>query len=165
TTWMGMLRLLALEMTLSSEAIFDAVSSPSVMTTMALVMGAVWKFASLDSVISKANSLSIPIHVVGLGEASELDSTFSTDGSNTTLIQNLRDLASKTGGFYASASSADELVELADTIAIGLTGGFEAASVRLDPVPPSGTVVRGRIRAKYSDGSFGPYTDWNFVAP
>ena len=122
------------------------------------------QLANLESVIAKANSYSIPVHVVGLGAASEVDATYNVN-ANTDLIADLRDLASKTGGFYASAASADELVSLADTIAAGLTGGYEAASVTLKPVPPSGTVVTGRIRAKYSDGTTGPWSDWSFVAP
>jgi hypothetical protein len=122
---------------------------------------------SLDEVIARAKDLEIPVHVVGLGKASE--QYFQTGGAdNADLVEILRRLASETGGFYASVSSPEDLEQLAQTIVIGLTGGYETLSVTLDPVPPSGTLVTGRIRVK-SKGSTSdedaPFQSWSFRAP
>lgn len=124
--------------------------------------------ATLADVIAKANSLEIPIHVVGLGPAGEkFNELFQGTESNVDIVKDLRVLAQDTGGFYASVDNPDELRELAEFIAIGLTGGYTSTTVRLDPVPPSGTIVKGRIFIKdpESGKKVEPGEPWDFVAP
>lgn len=124
--------------------------------------------ATLADVVSKAQALEIPIHVVGLGPAGEkFNELFQGTRSNDEIIKDLRRLAQDTGGFYASVDSAEELTELAEFIAIGLTGGYTTTSVKLDPVPPSGTIVKGRIfvRDPETGDAIEPGEEWEFVAP
>jgi hypothetical protein len=123
---------------------------------------------TLDSVIAKANTVDIPIHVIGLGTASEeYQELFNTDVSNSDLLKDLRRLAGETGGFYASVTNERDVVELAEVIAAGLTGGYTTTTVVLDPIPPSGTKVFGEIcpvDPKTRD-KVGACEEWSFVAP
>lgn len=127
-------------------------------------------YLSLSEVITKANRMEIPIHVIGMAEASEFGANYATSagsGSNRA-ISELRRLADDTGGVYASVHSADDLVGVAETIALGLTGGYETATVKLDPVPPPGTLVKGRVKLRGLgdlDISESLAGDWEFVAP
>lgn len=125
-------------------------------------------FCNLEDVISKAKSLDIPIHVIGLGPASEdFQELFNTDQPNDELLTDLRRLANETGGFYATVTNERDIVELADVIAIGLTGGYTTTTVVLEPIPESGTEVKGEIcpvDAKTGEKA-GECEPWSFVAP
>jgi hypothetical protein len=122
---------------------------------------------SLEDVIAKAKGLDIPIHVIGLGPASEdFQELFNTAETNEDLLKDLRRLANETGGFYASVKSERDIVELADIIAIGLTGGYTTTTVVLDPIPASGKEVVGEICPVDAKGEkAGECEPWSFVAP
>ncbi len=125
-------------------------------------------FCTLDDVIEKAKTLEIPIHVVGLGPASEdFQELFNTAEKNDDLLTDLRRLAAETGGFYASVTSERDVVELAEVIAIGLTGGYTTTTVVLEPIPESGTEVVGEICPvdPKSGDKAGECEPWSFVAP
>lgn len=124
--------------------------------------------SSISEVIEKSKALEIPIHVVGLGEAGEkFNELFQGEDSNADIVADMRRLASETGGFYASVDSAEDLQRLAEFIALGLVGGFTTTTVELDPIPASGTIVRGTIYVKdpESGDPVKPGEPWEFVAP
>ena len=123
---------------------------------------------SLGDVIAKAQSLEIPVHVIGLGPASEdFQELFNTAEKNDDLLSDLRRLANETGGFYASVTSDRDIVELAEVIAVGLAGGYTTTTVVLDPIPPSGTEVTGEICPvePVTLDKAGECEPWSFVAP
>ena len=124
--------------------------------------------ATLEEVIEKAQNLEIPIHVVGLGPANEkFNELFQGTEDNSESIKDLRLLAGSTGGFYASVDRAEDMTELAEFIALGLTGGYTSTQVVMDPIPPSGTIVRGTIFVRDPDTGkkVEPGEPWEFVAP
>jgi hypothetical protein len=125
-------------------------------------------FCTLDGVIARAKDLEIPIHVVGIGAArDDFKEYYQTDEDNSMVVDSLRRLSGETGGFYASLGSHDDLVQLAEVIAIGLTGGYTKTSVVLEPIPPTGTKVVGEICPV--DGETGEKVGdcepWEFIAP
>jgi hypothetical protein len=123
---------------------------------------------TLNEIIEKAQNLEIPIHVVGLGPANEkFNEIFQGTQDNSESISDLRRLAGETGGFYASVDSADDLTQLAEFIAIGLAGGYTTTQVVLDPIPPSGTIVKGTIFVvdPETGEKVEPGEPWEFVAP
>jgi len=123
--------------------------------------------ASLEQVIVRAQELEIPIHVVAIGMASDkFRDSYQTDIDNNAIVSDFQRLAQETGGFYATVDSNDDLVALAEVIALGLTGGYEKLVTTLEPVPSCGTVVRGKIYA--GDPKENPDLqgeDWSFIAP
>jgi hypothetical protein len=123
---------------------------------------------TLNEIIEKAQNLEIPIHVVGLGPANEkFNEIFQGTQDNSEAISDLRRLAGETGGLYASVDSADDLTQLAEFIAIGLAGGYTTTQVVLDPIPASGTIVKGTIFVldPESGKKVEPGEPWEFVAP
>ncbi len=123
--------------------------------------------ATLEQVIAKAKEKEIPIHVIALGQASsKYQDSYQTDIDNKEIVTDFQRLAAETGGFYATITSNEDLVALAEVIALGLTGGYEKLVAELDPVPACGTVVKGTIYAgnpKENPDLQGE--DWSFVAP
>jgi hypothetical protein len=123
---------------------------------------------TLNEIIEKAQNLEIPIHVVGLGPANEkFNEIFQGTEDNSASIKDLRRLAGETGGFYASVDSAEGLTQLAEFIAIGLAGGYTTTQVVLDPIPASGTIVKGTIFVvdPETGEKVEPGEPWEFVAP
>lgn len=122
---------------------------------------------TLQEVIARANELEIPIHVVAIGQASDkYRESYQTDMDNTDIVTDFQRLANETGGFYATVSSNEDLVALAEAIALGLTGGYEKLVTTIEPIPSCGTVVKGKIYA--GDPTENPEIegqDWSFVAP
>ncbi|MEL6342253.1 MAG: vWA domain-containing protein [Myxococcota bacterium] len=104
--------------------------------------------ASLESVISRANALGIPVHVIGLGVASDLDVASSSSG---TAVTQLRRLAEGTGGYYGAVSSADALPQLAANIAKGHCGGYSDLTLRFDEPAATGETVNARVVLKGTD--------------
>lgn len=123
--------------------------------------------ASLEQVIARAQELEIPVHVVAIGMASDkFRDSYQTDIDNNAIVSDFQRLAQETGGFYATVDNNDDLVALAEVIALGLTGGYEKLVTTLEPVPSCGTVVRGKIYA--GDPKENPDLqgeDWSFIAP
>jgi hypothetical protein len=125
-------------------------------------------FCTLDGVIDRAKQSEIPIHVIGIGAAREdFKEYYQTEEDNSEVIESLRRLSGETGGFYASLGNHDDLVQLAEVIAIGLTGGYTKTSVVLDPIPPSGTKVVGEICPidAESGEKISDCEPWEFIAP
>lgn len=125
-------------------------------------------FCTLDGVIDRAKNLEIPIHVVGMGAArDDFKEHFQTEEDNSEVVSGLQRLAGETGGFYASVGSHEDLVQLAEVIAIGLTGGYTKTSVVLEPIPATGTKVIGEIcpiDAETGD-KVAECEPWQFIAP
>lgn len=125
-------------------------------------------FCTLDGVIDRAKQSEIPIHVIGIGAAREdFKEYYQTEEDNSEVLSSLRRLSGETGGFYASLGNHEDLVQLAEVIAIGLTGGYTKTSVVLEPIPSSGTKVVGEICPV--DGDSGEKVSdcepWEFIAP
>lgn len=110
---------------------------------------------SLDDIISKANNLGIAVHAVGLGDASDLA------GGTSQAVEDLRRLASETGGYFGAVSEADELPALADAIAKAHCGGHTKLRVRFKTPPDSGEEVTGNVRIKDTDVG----VPFRFIAP
>jgi sugar phosphate isomerase/epimerase len=118
--------------------------------------------ATLKDVITEANRLDVPIHVIGLGKASEsYRDLYQTDESNSQLIRDLQELASETRGFYFSVVNDGDLELLSENVGKALAAGHDQVKVTLDPVPEPGTVVKGDIGLIGSGSS----ESWSFVAP
>ena len=113
-------------------------------------------YSVVEDVIDLASELQIPISAVGLGGSSDV-----SDGFSVSAVDELRDLAEKTGGFYASVSSPIELPELSSKIASAYCGGYSEAHARFLTPPVSGEIVSGVIRLKNSGFS----TPFSFRAP
>lgn len=112
---------------------------------------------TLEEVVDQAQDLGISVHVVGLGEASDL----AEGGGNQQAIADLRYLASKTGGYFAAVSAADELPAVTKSVAKAHCGGHTKLVVRFADPPPAGEEVTGNVRVKNTDISV-PY---RFVSP
>lgn len=118
--------------------------------------------ASLQDVIAEAQRQDIPIHVIGLGKASDsYRDLYQTEDENLALVKILQTLAGETGGFYVSVSSDRDLETLAENIGTALAAGHDDVIVKLDPVPEPGTTVKGEIGLMGS----GQTSSWRFVAP
>lgn len=87
---------------------------------------------SLGAVIALANAKSIPVFVVGLGDAVE--------------TENLQRLASATGGVYAWADSASALIALFNAMGLGLAQGYNLVQAHFTTIPPAGTNLTGRVQ-------------------
>ena len=71
----------------------------------------------------------------------------------------LHRLADASSGIYAGAPSAGSLPLVFEALATVLTKGALLATVRLDPVPPPGTVVQGTVSvANRFGGATGTWT-------
>lgn len=112
---------------------------------------------SLEGVISQAQDLGIAVHVVGLGDASDLDDGATNDAA----IADLRRLASETGGYFSAVSTAADLPPLAEAVAKAHCGGHTKLTVRFADPPASGEMVTGNVRVRNTDLQV-PY---RFVAP
>ncbi len=125
-------------------------------------------FCTLDGVIDRAKLKEIPVHVIGIGAArDDFKEYYQTEEDNSEVVSGLQRLAGETGGFYASIGSHEDLVQLAEVIAIGLTGGYTKTSVVLDPIPASGTKVNGEICPINVDTGekVSECEPWQFIAP
>lgn len=118
--------------------------------------------ASLDQVVAEAQRLDVPIHVIGLGKASEnFRDLYQTDENNSALVRSLQELASETHGFYLSVNNDEDLSALGERVGLALAAGHDEVKVTLDPVPQPGTVVKGNIGLAGS----GSTSSWSFLAP
>ena len=97
--------------------------------------------STLDALISQAQSAGIPVHVIGLGQASDL-SEFSTSSA---AVSDLQRLASETGGYYGAVYGAEDLPALAGNIAQAHCGGYSDLTVRWAEPPTSGEMVSGSV--------------------
>ena len=114
--------------------------------------------ASLMDVIEQANRAGIAVHAIGLGPASDAETEMPVDSQ---AIEDLRELALKTGGTYGYVSSAQELPAQADAIAKAICGGYTEMTVRFSDPKPRGERVNGRV-SLLQTGIGVPFT---FTAP
>jgi hypothetical protein len=96
----------------------------------------------LSKVIEKANNKGISVHAIGLGPASDAETSFLREDK---AITELRRLALETGGTYGYVSSADELPAQADAIASAVCNGYTQVIVEMADPPASGERVRGFV--------------------
>ncbi len=103
-----------------------------------------------DSVIAKAKAYGIPIYAIGLG-----DSTYIDD--------NIKRVASETGGVYANAQDANALADIFNSMGFGLSQGYNQITAKINPIPGSGSVVWGKVSV--SSGGKSQTKAWSFTAP
>jgi hypothetical protein len=104
--------------------------------------------------IAAAQQTGITLFTVGIGPASDQSSNQNADA-----IARLHRLADASSGIYAGAPSAGSLPLVFEALATVLTKGALLATVRLDPVPPPGTVVQGTVSvANRFGGATGTWT-------
>jgi Mg-chelatase subunit ChlD len=111
-----------------------------------------------DACHGAAKAASIPVYTVGLGPAAEGDVQ-----KNDTAVKVLRELATETGGAYASADVPDQLDRLFVAMGSAVTKGSCSSTARIaeiDKVVP-GTRVSGEIEV----GAKGAVSKFEFVAP
>lgn len=108
--------------------------------------------------IEAANSAGIIVHTVGLGPASDLDPSMQPEA-----VSAVRDVADGTAGVYASATSAETLRPIFQTLAQVAGQGQLVSKFKINPPPPSGTRVTGTVTMK--SGGSAVTAMWSFVAP
>lgn len=111
-----------------------------------------------DSLFAAATAAQIRILAVGVGPASD-QGTQTVDSA----VAVLRELATQTDGVYAGADEAQQLVPILHALANVSTSEQLLAELRLDPVPPSGTLVAGTVTIAGKRGR--ATASWSFIAP
>lgn len=96
---------------------------------------------STVEVISRAQEMGIPVSIVALGASSDLEEDYSKYA-----IEELREVAHNTGGFYATVSSVEDLPHLARDVAGAYCGGYQNLTIKFDTPPTSGEIVEGNIK-------------------
>lgn len=91
-----------------------------------------------EDVCELATELNIPVHTIGLGEASEL-----SPDANQSAIEEMRNISNCTGGIYAAAESVEGLEMIYTSLASAVIQGSKVADVKLDPIPEKGSNVNG----------------------
>lgn len=109
-----------------------------------------------DSLFATAHDHQVRIFSVGVGPAAEQN----PPSPAATLIQ---ELATRTGGIYASAEPSTLLKVVLATLAVSTSPARLLVRVRLDPAPPSGTTVSGSASVAGMRGAASG--TWSFVAP
>ncbi len=112
--------------------------------------------AAADSLFATARDLRIRIFSVGVGEAAE-----QNPASPAAIL--VEELATKTGGIYATAEPATELQEVLAKLAVSASPERLLVRVRLDPIPPLGAAVSGTTSITAARGTAN--ADWSFAAP
>ena len=113
-------------------------------------------YSSTIQVISLARELEIPISIVALGASSDLE-----DGYSKSAIEELREVAQSTGGFYATVSSVEDLPYLARDVAGAYCGGYQNLTLQFETPPSSGEIVEGNIKVVGTS----LFTPFSFRAP
>jgi hypothetical protein len=111
-----------------------------------------------DACHAAAKAAQIPVFTVGLGPAAEGDPSASPDA-----VKVLRELASETGGSYASANDAAQLQQLFRNMGSALARGSCRTTAKVqgaDKIVP-GTKISGEVTI----GSKGAKAAFEFVAP
>lgn len=101
---------------------------------------------SLSDVVALASQHGIAVHTIGFGPASDIDASRSSSD-----VEDVRRLASETGGFYGYVSEADKLPDLCSDIAKSLIGGYQELDVRFDKPPTQGQRVAGKVKVVGTD--------------
>jgi hypothetical protein len=108
--------------------------------------------------LTAAKSANIPVFTVGVGPAAEADPK-----TDTKAVSVLRELASETGGAYASANDPKQLDSLFANMGTALTQGHCTTSLRVRAPAPiaAGTTLTGEITV----GSNGAKATFSLVVP
>ena len=104
-----------------------------------------------------ANS-NVVVHAVGVGPASDI-----SGNTNAAAVARLRDIANQTGGLYAGAPSAAGLTPVLTALAGSVDEGELLVTVKLDPAPERGTVLRGYVDVSNEAG--GARGNWEVTVP
>jgi hypothetical protein len=114
--------------------------------------------AKRDACHGAAKAAGIPVFTVGLGPAAEGD-----QGVDPAAVKVLRELATETGGSYASANDASQLDNLFRNMGTALARGSCKTSARIARVAEiqPGASVKGEVRV----GTKGAKASFDFVAP
>ncbi|HHO53111.1 MAG TPA: VWA domain-containing protein [Deltaproteobacteria bacterium] len=96
-------------------------------------------------VVELALEMQIPVNTIGFGPASDVG-----DEIDASAVDDLRRLASETGGYYGYVDSVDDLPALAKAIASAQCGGHTELFATFSEPAASGEEVRGEIRLKDS---------------
>ncbi|HSO38754.1 MAG TPA: vWA domain-containing protein, partial [Labilithrix sp.] len=125
---------------------------------MLLSDGQPTSMAPRDACHRAATTAKIPVFTVGLGPAAETDPK-----ADAAAVKVLRELASETGGSYASASDPAQLERLFANIGTALARGSCRTTVQVKATSPiaAGTTISGEI----SVGSTGATAAFSIVAP
>ena len=101
---------------------------------------------SLTDVVALAEQHGIAVHTIGFGPASDAASSRSSAD-----VEDVRRLASETGGFYGYVADADSLPQLCGDIAKSLVAGYQQLDVRFDKPPTQGQRVGGKVKVAGTD--------------
>jgi hypothetical protein len=96
----------------------------------------------------------VRVFAVGVGGAA--------DPTNAA-AQVVQELAKRTGGVYAAASSPNELTRILSVLASTSSDSHLLLAVKLSPVPPEGTPVEGTVSISGARGT--ATASWSFVVP
>jgi Mg-chelatase subunit ChlD len=113
---------------------------------------------SRDSALAMAVRANITVHTVGLGPASDLSASPLAAAVNA-----IREVADRSGGVYAAATSAAALGPIFSNIARASSRGQLLTTFTLRPVPASGTRVGGTVTV--TSGGASQTASWSFVVP
>lgn len=95
-----------------------------------------------DDAVSTSRGLAIPLYAIGLGTAS-----VESPSSDPEAVAALQNLATRTGGLYASSSDPQALSRIFETLGTALGEGHLLHRFRISPIPPPGMKVELRIVA------------------
>jgi Mg-chelatase subunit ChlD len=122
-------------------------------TLVIITDGAPSDTAITDTLYNVAVAHGVRVFAVGVGPA-------AGEGE---AARRLQELAARTGGIYAAAEPPEELEEVLQTLAMSASPPRLLVHLRLDPVPPQGTSVRGVVALSGAPGNL--TGAWSFVAP
>ena len=111
-----------------------------------------------ERLFTAAADAGVVVHAVGVGPASDLSSNTSPEA-----VARLRAIANETGGLYAGAPSAEGLAPVFSALGTSVGKGELLVTVKLDPAPARGTVLRGYVDVSNPAG--GARGNWEVTAP
>ncbi len=111
-----------------------------------------------DDAIAAAQAAGIPVNTVGLGPAAATSSDADIDA-----VIRMCELASETGGVYASAARANDLVSASEALGQAAAEGQIIAFFDIDPIPDPGSTLRGTVAVRV-DGEV-LIEEWTFRLP
>jgi hypothetical protein len=135
----------------------DTMTAPTFQRTLVIITdGNPGDLPSKDALFASAAREQVRIFAVGMADAAQQDPP--TTGA--TLV---KELASRTGGIYASADNPLELQGILRTLAEAASPERLQVHLRLSPAPVPGTPVTGAVTVVGGRGS--ATASWTFVAP
>lgn len=114
--------------------------------------------AVASGLFAAAASAGVVVHAVGVGPASNVSSNTSAAA-----VARLREIANQTDGLYAGAPSAAGLSPVLTALAGSVSEGELLVTVKLEPAPARGTVLRGYVDVSNPAG--GARGSWEVTVP